>query len=119
MESKVSFFNELSGQADMQMLFEKVLLQLEKDFRLFGLALFEENKTLNAENLAGRVAVLIGKIEKQTGNQLNSLLYQVDVKQQLVSHGMELPAEKRHAFLAEAVLNRTLKKVITKLHYSS
>lgn len=118
MENKVSLFNEISKAGDKEEVMKLILAQLEKDFGEFGL--FPDLKDTSMENLQKLieiVAVEIKKVERKTGNQLQSLFYRIDVSPRLFEKANEMPAESRFEFLAIEVLNRELKKIITRLAY--
>ena len=121
MQNELSYLNELpiTAEVDKQKVFDLLLRQLQKDFGLFGIDFpvipFSE---AGFELLHKKTGSCLVKLEAQTGNQLMALLYNVDVSQNKYLQHLDKPSSERIPALANEVLSRTLKKVITKLYYS-
>ncbi len=121
MESKLSFLNELPSQlvVDKQKVFDLLLLQLQKDFGQFGIDVPKFPYSPSGfELLHKKTGAFLVKLEAQTGNQLMAFLYNVDVSQKKYIQHLDKPSSERIPALANEVLSRTLKKVITKLYYA-
>lgn len=122
MESKLSYLNELAKEAavDKQKVFDLLLLQLQKDFGQFGIdfPIFPFSQH-GFELLHKKTSSCLEKLEAQRGNQLMSFLYNVDVSQNKYNQYLDKPAFERIPALANEVLSRTLKKIITKLYFRS
>ena len=122
MDSKLSFLNELTKRAEVDKLkiFDLLLHQLQKDFGQFGIDFpsipFSDE---GFEWIHKKTSACLIKLEAQTGNPLMAFLYNVDVSQNKYTQHLTHPANERIHALANEVLSRTLKKVITKLYYSS
>jgi len=121
MKSNLSFLNELpqTAEVDKQKVFDLLMRQLQKDFGQFGidfpLVPFSED---GFEWLYKKTSTCLVKLEAQTGNQLMAFLYNVDVSQKKHLQHLDKPSSERIPALANEVLSRTLKKIITKLYYS-
>lgn len=120
MDNKVSLFEQIQTSADKEAILKLLLLQLEKDFGEFGL--IPEVHDINFGNLDllnNRVSTQLRKADTRSGNQLMSLFYRIDVAKKILNQGMELPMDERYPFWAMEVLNRELKKVMTKLAFAN
>lgn len=119
MNNKLSLLEQISKVADKEAIMKMLLAQLEKDFGEFGLFPdLKEASTQSLDLLVQAVAKQLRNADIRSGNQLLSLFYRIDVPAKFLTQGLEKPQEERYPFLAREVLNRELKKVITRLAYT-
>jgi len=97
---------------------EKVLLQTEKDLYPYfdGERLTKQLDQLSFEEVRDNLGSAIKEIDKGSSGELRSVLYRVDVPEQEFID--KLGDLDYYGVLAEAILNRELKKVLFRLHYS-
>lgn len=97
---------------------EKVLLQTEKDLYPYfdGERLTKQMDQLSFEEVRDNLGSAIMEIDKGNSGELRSVLYRVDVPEREFID--KLGDSDYYGVLAEAILNRELKKVIFRLHYS-
>jgi len=97
---------------------EKVLLQTEKDLYPYfdGERLTKQMDQLSFEEVRDNLGSAIMEIDKGSSGELRSVLYRVDVPEREFID--KLGDSDYYGVLAEAILNRELKKVIFRLHYS-
>lgn len=120
MDDKVSLFEQIQTSADKEAILKLLLLQLEKDFGEFGLIPEVHDIHFgNLDLLKNRVSTQLRKADIRSGNQLMSLFYRIDVAKKILNQGMELSMDERYPFWAMEVLNRELKKVMTKLAFAN
>lgn len=113
-----------TGSANLSQLFinksvvEKVLLQTEKDLYPYfdGERLTKQMDQLSFEEVRDNLGSAIMEIDKGSSGELRSVLYRVDVPEREFID--KLGDSDYYGVLAEAILNRELKKVIFRLHYS-
>ncbi len=97
---------------------EKVLLQTEKDLYPYfdGERLTKQMDQLRFEEVRDNLGSAIMEIDKGSSGELRSVLYRVDVPEREFID--KLGDSDYYGVLAEAILNRELKKVLFRLHYS-
>jgi len=95
--------------------------QIIKDFGMFGLDIFFSGVSEMAyDELFSQMVIHINDLLNQDFQKLVSLLYQIDVSEkQIVIKEIEFPGYSKAEILAELVIHRELRKVITRNYYKT
>ena len=98
----------------------KTILQIRKDFAQFGFELeLPENIHLAYNTLFDQLSPLIEKLLNESISKLYSILYCIDLNEIAIQEGIsEMSSLKVHDAITHLILERELKKVITREYFS-
>lgn len=116
--------NKPTGKEELSQYFinrdvvDKVILQVEKDLYPYfdGHRVIEKLDGMSFEEFRNVLASTLIEIDEQGSTELRSILYKVDVPEQ--QYLLQVGKDNFYTVLADAILNRELKKVLFRLHYS-
>ena len=121
MESSLSFRKEdLQRYHDDEQVVEKTAEQIIKDFGQFGLEVtFPENIHMAYNDLFDQLAPYILQLMNDDRTKLYSLLYRIDLNESAIKKGsLEMQDLPLHDIITHLVLERELKKVLTRQYFS-
>ena len=98
----------------------KTSLQIRKDFAQFGFEIeLPENIHLAYNSLFDQLSPLIEKMLNESISKLYSILYCIDLNEIAIKKGIsEMSSLKVHDAITHLILERELKKVITREYFS-
>jgi len=98
----------------------KTGLQIRKDFAQFGFEIdLPENVHLAYNTLFDQLSPLIEKMLNESISKLYSILYCIDLNEITIQEGIsEMSSLKVHDAITHLILERELKKVITREYFS-
>ena len=98
----------------------KTILQIRKDFAQFGFEIeLPENIHLAYNTLFDQLSPLIEKLLNESISKLYSILYCIDLNEIAIQEGIsEMSSLKVHDAITHLILERELKKVITREYFS-
>ena len=98
----------------------KTALQLIKDFDHYGIEIrFPADLEMAYSDLFDQLSTVIQEMLNINHSTLYSLLYAIDLSEQTIVRGAgEMPDLEMHEIIAHLLLERELKKVITREYFS-
>ncbi len=94
-------------------------LQVIKDFSLFGLQIeFPEDIQYAYTHLYPQLVNEVSVLLDRSNTKLLSILYQIDIPEKVIRNAAESMPDKALAeVITELILNRELKKVLTRIYF--
>jgi hypothetical protein len=113
--------NELRKQRDDEKIVRETAAQVMKDFAMFGMeVVFPENIHWAYDELFDQLNSHVARLLDTNDKMLLSLLYQIDVSEKSIQkRAQENTANKLSQTITDLILERELKKVITRNYFKT
>jgi len=100
---------------------EKTALQVIKDFALFGIQIdFPDNLNYAYEELYRQLNTQVEELLALNSSKLLSILYQIDIPEKKIRKEADENSERElPEIITELILDRELKKVLTRIYFSN
>lgn len=111
--------SDLRKYYDNEEIIRLTALQVIKDFSLFGLQIeFPEDIEYAYAQLFHQLVNEVSALLDRSNSKLLSLLYQIDIPEKVIRNAAESMPDKALAeVITELILNRELKKVLTRIYF--
>jgi hypothetical protein len=113
--------SELRKQCDDEKIVRETAAQVMKDFAMFGMQVsFPENIHMAYNELFEQLNLHVNMLVEANNKMLLSLLYQIDVSEKSIQKRIhEKPENMLSQTITELILERELKKVITRNYFKT
>ncbi|HEX3009642.1 MAG TPA: hypothetical protein VHO90_18705 [Bacteroidales bacterium] len=114
-------YNNISLYFNNEEFVTETAAQIMKDFGLFGVTITFSGDTSNAYNeLHNQLVDQIESLLDRDYNRLLAVLYQVDIQEKdIAKSAQELPEYNHVEIIAHQIIERDLKKVLTRHYFKS
>lgn len=121
MEKPIISSSDLAKYRNDKELVELTSLQIKKDFALFGLTInYSENMDYSWKEVFDELEIQIRMLLEVNSAQILSLLYQIDIPEdKIIQRAEEQKERKLSDVVSEMVMERELKKVLTRLYFKN